>query len=338
MKKMRKYSVLLLLCFLICAMMPVSASAAAKLNKKSITVNVKKTYTLKVTGTSGKVTWSSSNKKIATVSSKGVVKGVKKGTATVTAKVGKKKYTCKVTVKQPVTSIKLNKKTVSLKVGKTVTLKATVSPTTANTKTVTWSSSNKKIATVSSKGVVKAVGNGTATITATAKDGSGKKASCKITVGTQTVTNPKITTISLSLDNISKYITIKTQKYKSSWDEEPYTALELYWNDTNAYCISFEDFYCKAVVEFDYVDNDGNICHDTATIERKNGDTRWYNTQLNMYNVNVHFTVARGTLQLIQKADVASIERGTCDEYGRRTSDGLLLSNGAFYFSMFRLP
>ena len=329
---------MLLCCLLLSVIaMPVSASAA-KLNKKSISLNVGKTYTLKASGTKGKITWTSSKKSVATVSSKGVVKAKKKGTAVITAKYGKKKLTCKVTVKQPVTSIKLNKTSATLKKGSSLTLKAAVAPSSANNKTVTWSSSNKKVATVSSKGVVKAVGNGTATITVKAKDGSGKKASCKITVGTQTVTNPKITTISLSLDNISKYITIKTQKYKDSWDERPYTALELYWNDTNAYCFSFEDFYCEAVVEFDYVDNDGNICHDTATFKGKNGDTRWNNTQLNMYNVNVHFTVARGTLQLIQKADVASIERGTRDEYGIGTSDRLLLSNGVYYFSMFRLP
>jgi hypothetical protein len=223
MKKMRKYSVLLLLCFLISAMMPVSASTAAKLNKKSITVNVKKTYTLKLTGASGKVKWSSSNKKIATVSSKGVVKGVKKGSCKITAKAGKKSYTCKVTVKQPVTSVKLNQKSVSLKAGKTVTLKATASPSTANTKTVTWSSSDTSIATVTSKGVVKGVGNGTATITATAKDGSGKKATCKVTVSgasTEVDISKYITTVTLDNSNINEYIGVKFgDEEKNAWGE-----------------------------------------------------------------------------------------------------------------------
>lgn len=162
--------------------MPVSANAA-KLNKKSLSLNVGKTYTLKASGTKGKIKWSSDKKSIATVSSKGVVTGKKKGSAVITAKYGKKKLTCKVTVKQPVTSVKLNKKSATLEKGKTLTLKATVSPSNANNKGITWSSSNKKVATVSSKGVVKAVGKGTATITAKAKDGSKKKATCKITVG-----------------------------------------------------------------------------------------------------------------------------------------------------------
>ena len=183
MKKSKKLFMMLLVCLLMSmSVMPISASAA-KLNKKSITLNVGKTYTLKTAGIKGKITWSSNKKSIATVSSKGVVKAVKKGTAVVTAKYGKKKLTCKVTVKQPVTSIKLNKTSVTLKKGNKLTLKATVYPKNANNRAVVWKSSNKKVATVSSKGIVKAVGNGTATITVTAKDGSKKKASCKVNIG-----------------------------------------------------------------------------------------------------------------------------------------------------------
>ena len=118
----------------------------------------------------------------------------KKGTATITAKVGGKKYTCKVTVKQPVKTVKLNKKSATLKKkGGTVTLKATISPKAANNKAVTWKSSNKKVATVNSSGKVTAVGNGTCTITATAKDGSKKKATCKITVKIAKVKVKKLT-------------------------------------------------------------------------------------------------------------------------------------------------
>ena len=182
MKKTKKLFMMLLVCLLVSmAVMPISVSAA-KLNKKRITLNVGKTYTLKTAGIKGKITWSSNKKSIATVSSKGVVKAVKKGTAVVTAKYGKKKLTCKVTVKQPVTSIKLNKTSVTLKKGNKLTLKAIAYPKNANNRAVVWKSSNKKVATVSSKGVVKAVRNGTATITVTAKDGSKKKAVCKIQV------------------------------------------------------------------------------------------------------------------------------------------------------------
>ena len=205
MKRIKKLSVMLLCCLLLSVIaMPVSASAA-KLNKKSISLNIGKTYTLKASGTKGKIIWTSSKKSIATVSSKGVVKAKKKGTAVITAKYGKSKLTCKVTVKQPVTSIKLNKTSATLKKGSSLTLKAAVAPSSANNKAVTWSSSNKKVATVSSKGVVKAVGNGTATITVKAKDGSGKKATCKITVGT-TNTTPTYKKVELTLDNWQDYI------------------------------------------------------------------------------------------------------------------------------------
>ena len=204
MKRFIKRSVILMCCLLVSILiMPVSVNAAAKLNQKSITLNVGKTYILKSSGTRGKITWTSSNRSVASVTSRGIVKAVKKGTATITARYGKSKLTCKVTVKQPVTSIKLNKTAVSLQKGKTYALKTVVSPGNANNKAVIWTSSNKKVATVSSKGIVKAVGNGTATITATAKDGSKKKASCKVMVKTAAVIPVKPT------DNSTVIITAK---------------------------------------------------------------------------------------------------------------------------------
>lgn len=100
-----------------------------------------------------------------------------------------KTYECattngKVTVTVPVTSIKLDKSSVTLKKGETSQLTATVSPANATNKTVTYSSSNTKVVKVSSSGKITAVGGGTATITAKA---GGKTATCKVTVNvTQT--------------------------------------------------------------------------------------------------------------------------------------------------------
>lgn len=84
--------------------------AKVKINKTKATLNKGKKVTLKITGTKSKVKWSTNKKSIATVTQKGVVTAKKKGTVTITAKVGKKKYTCKVTVKQPVTKPKTNDK------------------------------------------------------------------------------------------------------------------------------------------------------------------------------------------------------------------------------------
>lgn len=80
------------------------------------------------------------------------------------------------------TGITLNKTLITLAKGKTYTLKATIAPTNATTKAVTWTSSNTKVATVDKNGNVKAIGKGTATITATATDGSKVKKTCKVSV------------------------------------------------------------------------------------------------------------------------------------------------------------
>lgn len=103
MKRNRKIlTVITILLLIVCMAVPVSA--AGKINKKKVTLKVGQTLQLKVTGTKGKVKWKSSKKSVATVSSKGRVKAKKKGSATITAKIGKKKYTCKVTVKKPATN------------------------------------------------------------------------------------------------------------------------------------------------------------------------------------------------------------------------------------------
>ena len=160
----------------------ISKTSAAITTGKTIAL----TATVSPTTANNKaVTWKSSNTNIATVTQKGVVKGIKKGSATITvmAKDGSgKKATCKITVKQLVTGLTINKKTASINVKKTVALTVTARPTNANNKAVTWKSSNSKIATVTQKGVVKGIKKGTVTITATTKDGSSKKVTCKVTV------------------------------------------------------------------------------------------------------------------------------------------------------------
>lgn len=148
----------------------------AALDKKTAAVYTGKTVTLKATSNDkdAKATFTSSNTKVATVSSTGVVKGVKAGTATITASYGNAKATCKVTVKAP--SVKFAKKTATVYKGKTATVKATLT----GVSSVKYTSSNKKVATVNSKtGAVKGLKAGTVTITAT----SGKlKATYKLTV------------------------------------------------------------------------------------------------------------------------------------------------------------
>ena len=134
--------------------------------KPGITAKVSQVYvgkkaTIKVTKTkvTGKVTFKSSNKKVATVNSKGVITGKKAGKAVITVKVGKYTKKLTVTVKKP--SFKLVKSSVKLKKGKKTTIRVKAAPVSK----VTYKTSNKKVATVNSKGVVTAKKKGTAKIT-----------------------------------------------------------------------------------------------------------------------------------------------------------------------------
>lgn len=134
--------------------------------KPGITAKVSQVYvgkkaTIKVTKTkvTGKVTFKSSNKKVATVNSKGVITGKKAGKAVITVKVGKYTKKLTVTVKKP--SFKLVKSSAKLKKGKKTTIRVKAAPVSK----VTYKTSNKKVATVNSKGVVTAKKKGTAKIT-----------------------------------------------------------------------------------------------------------------------------------------------------------------------------
>ena len=166
---------------------PTVAVSGVSLNKTSLSftgTGSSQTLTATVSpsnATNKTLTWSSSNTSVATVSN-GVVKAVGFGTATITAKSNNgKTASCSVTVNPiAVTGVSLNKTSLSFTgTGSSQTLTATVSPSNATNKTLTWSSSNTSVATVSN-GVVKAVGFGTATITA--KSNNGKTASCSVTV------------------------------------------------------------------------------------------------------------------------------------------------------------
>jgi len=134
------------------------------------------------------VTWESSDETVATVDNVGKVTPVKVGSTiiTVTSQDGNKKATCTVTVTETtetvaVTSVSLNKTKLTLQEGKTETLTATVSPSNATNKAVTYKSLDETVAKVDANGKVTAVKAGTATITVTTADGN-KTATCAVTV------------------------------------------------------------------------------------------------------------------------------------------------------------
>ena len=171
---------------------PVSVPATSiTLNASSQNLITGESFTLTATvepaKTTDTVVWSSSNEAVATVSD-GTVTAAKAGTTEITATAGNVKATCTVTVSDPVYKVTDIKLTAApsrrIAAGKKVKLKASIAPSNATDKSVTWTSSNKKVATVNAKGLVtfkKNAGGKKVTITATAKDGSKKFAKITLT-------------------------------------------------------------------------------------------------------------------------------------------------------------
>ena len=141
------------------------------------------------------VSWSSSDRSVATVDKAGTVHGLRPGTATVTATAEGKSGTCAVTVKAKaigVTEVTLDKTELTLTEGETETLTATVRPDNANNRKVTWSSDKTEVATVDGAGRVTAVKAGEAVVTVTTEDG-GRTATCAVTVKAKTVSVTEVT-------------------------------------------------------------------------------------------------------------------------------------------------
>lgn len=145
------------------------------LNKKALTIYLKNPVYLKATvKPANTITWSSSNTKIATISSKGKIKGKKPGTVTITARANGIKKSCKITIKKP--KLTLDSSEINVIAGYSHQLNTKTRPSNKN---ISWSSANKKIATVSSDGTITGIKTGTTTISASF---SGITRTCKVTV------------------------------------------------------------------------------------------------------------------------------------------------------------
>lgn len=245
-KKMKALAFILSLAMIVCAgtFGPASSevqAASGKVTSVTVTNLPAKTLTLKkgkskvlkvnVKTSSKKVskayTFKSSNSKIVSVAASGknikvTAKSKGKATITIKSKVGNKKTSIKVTVGTPASKITMNKATATINIGKTVRLQASVSPKKASNKNIIWKSSNKKVATVTSKGVVKGIQEGNAKITAYAADGSGKKKTCIVTVK-ENISLKSISvmnnysmkvTLSDAKQLTDKNFTVKTKKYE----------------------------------------------------------------------------------------------------------------------------
>lgn len=173
------------------------------LNKEAFTMARGTEDTLTVTATpenalKGKtIQWTTSNDKVVSVDNNGKIKAIGKGKATVTAQVEDKTTSVEITVNVPLTSIWLNQSTLTLRKGATDTLTVQYDPEdTTDDKTVTWSSSDKTVATVDANGKVTALKDGTAVLTA--KVGN-KTATCNLTVKEVPLTGISLDKTSITL-------------------------------------------------------------------------------------------------------------------------------------------
>ena len=154
------------------------------LNKSELALlsGVSETLIATVDPTDAQLLWSSNKTSVATVDQNGKVTALGNGIATISVVAGEKTAKCSVTVTTAVTGVSLNKTSLNFdEIGKSETLIATISPSTASNKSVTWTSGNTSVATVDQAGKVKAIAKGTALITVTTVDG-GYTAYCTVTV------------------------------------------------------------------------------------------------------------------------------------------------------------
>ncbi|MGM9595314.1 MAG: leucine-rich repeat protein, partial [Oscillospiraceae bacterium] len=161
-------------------------ATSATLDKTMLTLNkgsnTKLYLSVQPVDFTDEVNWKSADTSVVTVAADGTVKAVGVGTTTIKVTVGNASTSCKVTVVQPVTSISLNKTSLSMEALSTYQLTATAYPNDAYDKSVKWESSDNSVATVSENGLVTAVGKGTATIKATSTAVSSVSRSCTVTV------------------------------------------------------------------------------------------------------------------------------------------------------------
>lgn len=202
----------------------------AAISSTSKTVNIGQKITLKINNYSGSVKWSTSNKKIATVSSSGVVKGIAKGTATITAKLSNG-ATLSCNVKVTKAFISPSKLSILIDQSSKLTLMNATS-------SVSWSSSNSKIAKVDKKGNVIGVAKGTATIYATC---GGVRYSCVVTVKTPPVTFKKVGWYIGSAGGVYPQMVIKNNTKKDIGKVE-FNVFFLQADGSYSYCDIYSDY------------------------------------------------------------------------------------------------
>ena len=218
------------------------------LNQDNIKLYVGDAHTIKATitpsnTTSKNISWTSSNNSVATVKA-GLIIALKEGTTTITATTNNgKTASAKVTVIKKIVepySVSLDKTNATINIGGKVTLVPTITPSNASNKSVSWISSDPKIATVSN-GVVTGIKDGTATITV--KTSNGKTATSKITVSKETI---NVKSISLNTTNIDLNAG-STYTLKVSYTPSDATNQSVTWSSNNTNVASVSNGVVRAI-------------------------------------------------------------------------------------------
>ena len=231
---------MLMLCLMFTLIPSTTYASTLRMKNTNPEVYVGKTIQLKLLGTSKKAKWVSGNTSIATVNSKGVVKAKKPGLVVIRATVGNKIAKASVLVNKP----KLNKYVVTLNKGETFTLKLT------GATVKKWSSSNRKVASVSSTGKVKALANGNTTITCV--NSSGYSRTCKIIVKDAEVDNSNMS--AAYKNTLTKFMKIYNLEYlvnatpitngdvDAAWDAQAYALYNMPTNTDMMKTFPYFDF------------------------------------------------------------------------------------------------
>jgi uncharacterized protein YjdB len=208
------------------SVIPVSG---VSMDKTTSTINAGSTGQLTVTvtpadATNQSVNWTSDNTAVATVSGNGLVTGVALGTANITATTADGGYTatCVITV-QPapvvVTGVNIRKGKYTVTAGSSYLLTATITPETATNQSVTWSSSNTAVATISDSGLVTGISTGTAYITATTVEG-GFTATCVVTVTPADNSGGGVTNPQQQVNNSAGSVPVALNDITGHWAEK----------------------------------------------------------------------------------------------------------------------
>ena len=219
------------------------------LNPKNVNLKVGETsqITSKVlpeNATNRELVWSSSDSSIVTVDDKGVIKGVKAGTATITAKTkdGKVVSTVKVTIESVPTptpmvieSLKFNEDNVSVKKGNSLNLVVVVKPSELSSSKLTWTSSDSSVVTVDENGKITGIKEGTTTITV--KSSNGKTAKCSVTVTANTIAVEEIV---LDPEDVN-LIVDETIQVTSRVVPENATNRELVWTSNDSSVVTVDE-------------------------------------------------------------------------------------------------